>query len=138
MSFFSDIDLFIELKKETGRLIKEANWLRSLDIQTKWKVIFFKMGVSRGFRDIRDYKDELIAIAKTENDDIVEMFVELKLVGIETLYVVATEMSLQEQIEYYRAIKKNGVKSDEAQFIMSRCKDGIKPPPTLFDFEEHY
>lgn len=133
MSFFKDIALFNELRLETGRLIKEANWLRTLEMPPEWKVIFFRMGVSRGFRDIRKYKTELLEISDSSTD-ILLLFIEEKLIGIDTLYVVATKMDDKCKMEYFMAVKKYGVKSNEAILIYDKCVSGLDLPLNLLDF----
>lgn len=133
MSFFNDIELFHEVSRETKKIVKEGNWLRSLDMPTEWKVIFFRMGMSRGFRNIRAYEAELLEISE-KSTDVLLLFIEEKLIGVDTLYVVATQMDDKCQAEYFMVVKKHGVKSNEAISMYDRCSKGLDLPPNLLDF----
>jgi hypothetical protein len=124
---------FYEYVAEKERLKKEAKWLMTLDMNDTWRGAFFNLGVSRGFRDMKRFSKKMVEISKSDSE-VVRLMLEDKLVGVDTLHIIATRMSPQCQTEYYKAVKKNGVKSPEAMSIMERCKTGGPDTATLLDF----
>jgi len=124
--------LFGEVGIEISRILREAAIIRALDIDGKWKGLFFKLVASRGFRDVKEYTDKMIDIANNETE-VVLLFLEGKLIGLDMLHIVATEMDTTCQARYYKSVKVKGVKHKESVSIFESCISG-KRELDLFDF----
>ena len=68
--------------------------------------------------------------------EVLKLFTEGKMIGVSTLYVVATEMDAQCQADYYKTVKSKGVKHRDSVAMLERCAEGVVIP-TLFDMWEY-
>jgi hypothetical protein len=119
------------MENEWVRIKEAAEAIDAMDLTPYWKATFFNMFATRGFRNIEDFRVEFEYIAKNETEAI-KLLAEGKLVGIETLYTVATTMDSQCQVDYYQMVKAKGVKHADTRSLWNRCTNGFAIP-TLFD-----
>ncbi len=126
------MSLYMATGKEFARIAKEASIIRNLDMSERWRGLFFDLIMSRGFRSVHGYEEQMVEIAKNETE-VVLLLAEGKIVGIDTLHIVATQMGPNCQVDYYKSIKEKGVKNAESVSILERCTEG-RETLSLLDF----
>jgi len=126
---------YINGAKKAGRVIGFVRFLSAVELTPEWQDRFLDFAVSRGIQDLEPYESALLGISQNSSQ-IILLMLENKMVGIDRLYDVAVGMSSDCQTEYYQAVKRFGVKSNEATMVFDRCINGGNAAPNLFNFDK--
>ena len=118
-----------EADRQVNNIRRAENIIDTLDIDAKHKYLFMRLNDIRGIQTLNKFKEQLEEIYENSTD-IIELFLEDKKIGIESLYVIATQMTPKNQAIYFEAVSTMGVKRSE--HIFSNCIDGTTPVG-LFD-----
>jgi len=116
-----------------------ANWttlkkifstLDRMEIPEEWKALFFETFKEDNLRHPSTYESHILDIVNG-GTRAVRMLLQEKMVDIETLHEIATQMNEECQQEYYKAVKKSGVSHYSTREVWNKCIKGIDIP-TLF------